>query len=274
MSLPDFLVIGAQKAGTTWLERNLAAHPQVFSPGRKELHYFDKAENYRLGPAWYEGWFAGKAAGQICGEYTPNYLWDPEDPAEREESGHSFGIPQRAREQNPDLRWIAILRDPVERAVSAYYHHIRAGRVRPGDNISDVWHRFGIRSMGLYERQLRPWMDAFDPDQGLILVFEEDLLQNADPTLRRIYTFLGIDPDVVALDPEKTHNKGNSHFLLHINHRLPLLGRVIQKLDRSFGQNWKRFHIPVHEDERRALREFYAQPNRDLQARLHRPLPW
>lgn len=273
---PHFLVIGAQKAGTTWLARHLGAHPEIFTPRHKELHFFDKADNASRGPDWYGNWFADARRSQVSGEFTPNYLWEPTDPAEIAESGHLPGVAARAYAHNPGFRWIAVLRDPVDRAISAYYHHIRARRVRPDERLADVWHRYGIRSMGIYADALRPWLATFPAEQGKIIFFETDLLQRPAETLRDLYTFLEVDTAFRPEGLDKVHNRGNSHFLLHLNHRAPLLARLLQKVHRRFGASWKRFHIPIAADERAALHRFFAPANRELSrvlAALNAPPP-
>lgn len=271
---PTFLVIGAQKSGTTWLQKNLSEHPEIFSPRHKELHYFDKDENYSKGADWYRSQFAGAVNEKASGEYTPNYLWCPTDPVERAEGDHFPDIAARAHAFDADLRWIAVLRDPVERAISAYYHHIRAGRVAPNQKISQVWNRFGIISMGEYARSLRPWLELFPPEQGKVLVFEEDILQRPEKTLRDIYTFLGVDPEFLPPRLTRTHNPCNSHFLLHLNHRVPSLARFLQKFWPEVGQRWTRFNIPVGAEERNQLREHYAESIAELEQLLQRDLPW
>src|SRR5688572_26171231 len=72
---PNFLVIGAQKSGTTWLAEMLRQHPDVYTSPKKELHYFDLKANYALGIDWYRQQFAGETGQRAIGECTPNYLW-------------------------------------------------------------------------------------------------------------------------------------------------------------------------------------------------------
>lgn len=261
MNFPDYLIIGAQKAGTTWLQHALSFHPQVFAPAKKEIHFFDKANHFVMGPDWYAKWFDGKQPHQITGDATPNYLWIPESKEEAVEAGHMDGIAERVHAFNPDIRWIAILRDPVDRAVSAYYHHIRAGKIHPSQPIRSVWHKFGIRSMGCYAQQLDPWQRLFPESHGLVLSFEEDVIANPMATIHRVCRFLQIsefDPPSRFLEPQ---NSGSSHFLLRMHHKLPLLAKVLGRLDRSFGKHWKRFHIPIAQAEIYELRGYYRREN-------------
>ena len=72
--LPNLLIIGAQKCGTTWLARMLGQHPDVFM-AEEEIHFFDRAHNFARGTAWYESHFAAAAGQSAVGEKTPDYLW-------------------------------------------------------------------------------------------------------------------------------------------------------------------------------------------------------
>ena len=110
MPLPDFVVIGAQKAGTTSLYRMLRKHPQVHMPRTKELHYFDF--HYERGPEWYAAQFRPGRWERRRGEATPNYMWGPL-------------ARQRLIADLPSARIIAILRNPVDRAYSHYWHDRR-----------------------------------------------------------------------------------------------------------------------------------------------------
>jgi len=274
MSPPNFLVIGAQKCGTTWLEKNLAAHPEVGTPGYKELHFFDKEERFSKGKDWYEQQFPGGSSIRASGEFTPNYFWIPESGEEAAESGQLPDIPQRIHELYPEIRLILILRDPVARAVSAYYHQIRAGRIRPGQRISNVWHRFGIRSMGNYGRTLKAWREFFPANQLKVLFHEEAVVKDPLQSLRELYGFIGVDATFVPGGVNQVRNPGDSHFLLRLNHRIPYLARFLRKLNPRLGSRWKRFEIPVSPEEQSVLRAYYREDTLELQALIERNVPW
>ena len=130
MTLPNFLILGAQKAGTTSLFDYLGQHPEVYPSPIKETHFFDHGgvrQTY-AGPVRipgpkiksleeYEGLFDGVRDEKAVGEATPTYLYLP-------------GVAERIRHHVPEARLIAILRDPVERAYSGYQHAVRNGRER------------------------------------------------------------------------------------------------------------------------------------------------
>ena len=112
MTLPHFICIGTQKGGTTYLHGLLDKHPQVFLSSPKELHYFSL--NYLKGIDWYSSFFDCAKSSQICGEFTPYYLFHPL-------------APSRINKVLPAVKILILLRDPVERAVSHYFHSKRLG---------------------------------------------------------------------------------------------------------------------------------------------------
>ena len=108
---PDFLILGAQKAGTTSLAGWLSAHPRCWIAPEKEVHYFDLG--YENGDDWYRSRFQNAPSTSCAGEATPYYLFHP-------------GCAARITAALPEVRLIAILRNPVERAISGYMHAARA----------------------------------------------------------------------------------------------------------------------------------------------------
>ena len=181
-ALPDFVVIGAQKAGTSSLYAQLAAHPSVLPAIRKELHFFDRAPQPLVR---YRAWFPRRTAlarldartGRgITGEATPFYLCHP-------------AVPDRLHAAAPDARLIAVLRDPVGRAISGYHHAVRNGHedrpievaldpdaVEPVDTDPAWWdaadcpvRRRGYLARGRYAEQLERWLAVFPRDQVLVI---------------------------------------------------------------------------------------------------------
>lgn len=220
MPTPDFLVIGAQKGGTTWLRHHLRAHPAVSMP-ESEVHFFDKAHHFSNGHDWYEAHFQDAAPNQTIGEKTPDYLWTTRDGAE----GHRAGSHERIHDLYPETKLIVVLRNPVNRAVSALNHLIRTGRISPlhpvdellfGDHQATAAH--GVLAKGFYFRQLQAYLDCFDREQMLILLFEDDVLGASQKTLRRLYEFIGVDPSVPATNTERQQGE----------HYLSLLGLLLQ----------------------------------------------
>jgi hypothetical protein len=200
---PDFLIIGAQKSGTSSLYVLLKEHPQVAMPRIKEIHFFDY--DYHRGPNYYRQHFStiftkklssvlhGK---YITGEASPSYIVNPD-------------VPERVFNFKPDMRLIVILRDPVARAISQYKHNIRLEREdrslgeafeNSGAGMLDRFpllredqlkYHYNYLERGLYCAQLVKWLKFFKRDQILILDFNE-LERNPSAMMEKVYAFLGV----------------------------------------------------------------------------------
>ena len=203
--LPSVLIIGTQKGGTTSLFNYMVQHPAVLAPLSKEVHYFDL--NYQRGPTWYRARFPYtyqlRTGTSITLDASPYYLVHPL-------------VPQRAAQQLPEVKLIALLRDPVDRAFSHYQHEIRGGReslsfsdaiaaeaerlageeerVRDGRNYySYNHHRYSYLLRGQYIEQLRRWMEHF-PRAQLLVLQSEWLFRDPAAASSAVYQFLGLAP--------------------------------------------------------------------------------
>ena len=275
MADPTFLVIGGQKCGTTWLSQVIRAHPDVFAPStRKEVHFFDAPDRYANGIEWYRRFFDGHQGETAVGEFTPEYLWVPRSETEIAGMRKQMGVPGLVRQHYPDMKFIVTLRDPVKRAVSAYYHHIHVGLVSPKERIRQVWDRWGILSMGYYHHHLTAWFKQFPREQFLILIYEEDIMRNRIQTLRVVYRFLGVDETFMPDNLDRVYNPRRGHLFLRLEHTLPswlasIIGRVtpfIKRIDIP--------RIPVHAEEIEELNQLYHESNQALEQLLGRKLPW
>ena len=211
--LVDFMIVGGQKCGTSALHRFLSLHPEIGMPKRKELHVFD---NLDPTSRWstqqiderYRPYFDANRDAMVRGEATPIYMYWQH-------------IPPALRRYNPKLKVIALIRDPVARAISQY--HMEFAR---GDEARPLWlalllepfrlrrsersrRRHGYRSRGLFSVQLRALQRCFGNDQ-LLVVGSEQLLQQHAETLRRTFEFLGVAPDV-AIPPDVVAATPNVH---------------------------------------------------------------
>jgi len=198
MRLPDFLIIGEMRCGTTTLWDCLRQHPGVYFPPEKELHYFASYRRFdhhgrhgRTPIDRYAAHFAPAGSDQICGEATPNYLFDPVACA-------------RIREALPDVRLVAILRDPIGRAWSHYWHQIRqlrehlgfvaaldAERTRTASKDPDDVDAFSYIARGRYIENLTRYADAFGAAR-LCVVFLEDMQRNGLRALQPAFHHLGL----------------------------------------------------------------------------------
>jgi hypothetical protein len=174
---PDFVGVGAQKAGTTWWYSLVASHPRVHeAPNRrKELHYFDRFWDQTFGPAdarRYQSFFP-RPPGDLAGEWTPRYMVD-------------FWTPALLRESAPEAKVLVILRDPFDRFCSGVTHDLQ--RRAPHHPIVT---ELGVRK-STYRQQLRRLLNHFDREALLVLQYEQC---RSDPRgqLRRTLDFIGLD---------------------------------------------------------------------------------
>ncbi|WCL53376.1 sulfotransferase family protein [Gimibacter soli] len=187
----DFLVVGAQKAGTTALHEMLSAHPDIALPKIKETHFFSHAERATLGRDWYLGQFNQSAATHLVGEIDPEYMYWPEA-ASAIRAGSSV------------RKFVFILRHPVDRAYSHFLMSQRrgyetsdfhtalseeAGRLA-GDNALFAHDNWSYASRSLYHPQIQRFRDAF-PD-GEFLFLRSDTLSSSG--YDRICSFIGTNP--------------------------------------------------------------------------------
>jgi len=178
---PDFIVAGVRKCGTTWLDRCLREHPEIFMPSAtKELFFFDRY--WDRGLDWYGEYFEGCRAWQVCGEVSPSYFAAPE-------------AAQRIRSVVPRTKLVFIFRDPVERVVSLY-HHLRArgDTALPLDKAVDTLPE--LLEEGHYARHFARFRDAF-PAANIYAILLDDI--EADPAggFRKLFQFIGVDAKFV-----------------------------------------------------------------------------
>jgi hypothetical protein len=183
-ALPDFVIIGAQKGGTSFLYYLLTRHPLVEPAARKELHFFDQPEHFDNGAEWYRRCFPRLSSkdGQrsITGEATPYYMFDPP-------------VAERMAEVVPQARLIALLRNPVDRAYSHYQMQVKRGtEPRSFEEAIEQQHSSYV-SRGIYVDQLLRWFEFFSKEQMLILK-SEDFFERPVETLKVVLTFLDL-PD-------------------------------------------------------------------------------
>jgi hypothetical protein len=268
--LPTFLIIGAQKSGTTWLARMLRQHPNVYiAPA--EIHYFDKDYNYRRGLSWYEQHFAAAPNQRAIGEKTPDYLWANGNGAE----GHLPDVHLNIHRTVPSAKLIVLLRNPVDRAVSAVKHIIRSGRISPLHAIDDLLigtkrslvEGHGVLDYGFYCRQLEAYLECFDRRQLLVLIYEEDVVAHPDAGLAKVCRFLEIDP---SRRFDGTSDKINAHqqswLSLVLSYHVPALRPFSKRFGRKLPQYSPRPSTHVLQE----LFELYAGENDRLFQLLER----
>jgi hypothetical protein len=212
------MVIGAQKCGTTSLARQLAAHPQICFCAEKEPGYFHKTEEWRAGINDYHRLYTPRP-GQICGEGSTYYTFLPE----------WLDTHKRLYEYNPDLKLIYIMRQPVERIISHYAHNL----VRSIDTAPPEWavlNQPSYLNRSRYAVQIRPYLELFERENILLLVFEE---YKADQIagLLQVAAFLNIDPQpFLETNTSPVHKSVGEPYLKYDSVRAIVKSDVFQKL--------------------------------------------
>ena len=255
---PSFLIIGAQKAGTTSLYSYLVQHPGILSSTLKEVHYFDTAD-YEQGNGWYLSHFPGAkplsrlmnrgVTNCITGEASPYYLAHPATPA-------------RVQSFSPETKLIVMLRDPISRAFSHYNHQIRRGRENlsfedalkaeparlsgerekmeadPAYYSYNYW-AYSYVERGLYARQLEHWLNIFPLNQ-FMFIDSTDFFSDPNSVYSQALEFLGMPKLELASAPKK--NAGD--------------------------------YEGMSESTEGFLRESFREPNQQLSSLLDRSFSW
>ncbi|HUI36433.1 MAG TPA: sulfotransferase domain-containing protein [Gaiellaceae bacterium] len=247
--LPDFLVLGAQKAGTTALYEYLRRHPQISGPSWKEVSFFDR--HWARGESWYRGNFpnVARTRGKHVGEASPSYVFHPL-------------APRRVQEVVPEARLIVLVRNPVDRALSQYNHEVALGReplpfeealeaeeerlrgelermVGDPRYFSREWWSHTYKARGRYAEQLERWLAVFPREQLLVL-----------------------PSDDLGSEPARAHAQV-----------LEFLGASPQRLD-SYPRVYEREYEPMKPETRERLAAEFEEPNRRLYELLGRDLGW
>jgi hypothetical protein len=224
-ALPNLIIIGGLKCGTTSLHHYLSLHPEIAMSRPKELNFFVSELNWPLGRDWYAGHFDPGAP--VRGESSPHYTNRP-----------SFdGVPKRMRDVlGDDIRLIYVVRDPVDRMLSHYLHNVGGGyddRTLT-DALSDPESSYVARSR--YFFQLEPYVEAFGAER-IAVVGREELRDDRLATMRRAFEFLGVDSGFTSEQFEREWEtgvaKGRSRFrVMDRAVRLPGLRAIDRNFDR------------------------------------------
>jgi hypothetical protein len=237
--LPNFIGIGTQKGGTTTLHRLLSNHPEVFLPKCKELHYFDL--NYNKGALWYMQHFNHNNNIKCYGEITPHYIFHLKSPL-------------RIKETVPDAKLIILLRDPIERTLSHFFHAKKKGfeplnleealdaepkRMKSQDE--SIRQRNSYISRSKYMGQLKRYESLFHPSQ-IIVQKSEDLFSNQNEIWGNILEFLSLDriePTVKSIQANKGENTDqqiDSAILMRLSE---MLESTYKEVEDQYGFTWQ-----------------------------------
>lgn len=295
--LPNFLVVGAPKSGTTSLYEYLRPHPQVFLPERKELHYFSYRALARdvAGPgdaqtlselcadhAAYASHYAGAGEQRAVGDISPSYLYFADE------------VIPRIRTELQAPRIIVLLRDPVRKCHSQYMHMVREGleplgfaealaaeQARRAAGWGNLWR---YRESSLYAGRVAAFLEAFGAQALAVRWFEDFVAEPAD-AVRGLCEFLRIDPDV-KIDTHRVHNRtGKPHsrrlaqMMFHDNAvkraaQAVLPGGLRQRVRAAVSRLNTGAKEPIPADVHISLRDYFAPDVERLAAVLGTTPPW
>jgi len=276
MTRVDFLIIGAQKSGTTSLREFLSSIPEKIYMLKNEQHFWNRDSQYKdgYGIASYEELFRESNMAQLRGEKSPSYL-------------PSFEAPARISLHYPEVKLIAILRNPIERAYSAYWHGRRMGAINSSfsflDSIRDYKKNHGkpygdLISPGLYSQHLERYYEFFSKSQLLILDFQR-LIDEPEPELISVLKFLQIDLsqdiNLSKIDFPKSNIARVSRFpsLSMRLHQTRLVS--YERKAKILRKMLKKGAIPPMEDKDRAqLADFYSGEVEKIEALTGKRFEW
>lgn len=289
--LPHFLIIGAQKSATSFLQTTLSSHPEIFIP-EGEVPFFEDPDygNGDLHPL--KILYRDAPSGARLGLKRPNYLANPV-------------CPERIARHIPNARLLVILRDPVSRVVSAYYHQMRMGflpcvELNKGildlidGNYRDKYPRSSeILEFGLYAKHLRRYLEYF-PRENFYITSHEEFLRDKEKSIEDACEFVGVNSNFINRANEKVVNKGvyslarirmqqvarsflstmsSDGLRLHARRgslAIPIrgIGYAILGLDKLFARLVSNQRPNLNAELRTRIREFYKDDLSDLELLL------
>lgn len=196
----DFIGIGVEKSGTTWLVNMLKKHPDVFMPEQKELYYFNKEfahypnlKNFQYGKplSWYTSFFKDAKKNQIKGEVSPAYLW-------------SKNAVKDIFNFDPNIKIIVILRDPIEKIFSLYLFYLQLGIISKMNFEQALKKRPDLIERSLYYCSLKKYFDLF-PRKNIKVMLFDDLKKDRIEFLKEIERFL----DIKEFIPDSVNENSN-----------------------------------------------------------------
>ncbi|MGB3671943.1 MAG: sulfotransferase [Phormidesmis sp.] len=299
MVLPNFLIFGVQKAGTTSIYTYLRQHPQVYTSPRKETDFFsrdleaaesavqvsDEPQLTRGGRQKiltiedYKALFAGVTDELAIGEASPNYLFR-----------HQQAVPG-IKAHVPDAKLIAVLRNPVERAYSDYLMHVRqvVGNRKPlAEQVATSAESSYTLLKGRYYEGMKHFLETFGPDQIKVFLYD-DLRQDSAGLMKQLYEFIGVDPNFEVDTGRKQQtaqvpkNQSINQLLQTNNPVRSLAGSILRKVmpeerrqqlrSRLIAANSEgKEALPLSTEDRQLLEDYYRDDVRQLQDLLGRDL--
>lgn len=288
--LPNFFVVGAQKCGTTALQKYLVKHPEIFLPKQKETKFFVDDKRYAKGIAYYENeYFTSCRNYRAVGEIDPDYMYF--DQALERIEQH---IPIRPAK----TKFVFLLRNPIDRAFSHYLMTYRRGIERLSfedavdkekDRINGGYHEkmhFSYVSRGFYYRQIMRFLDLVDRRQILLLLAEE-FKSNKKESLEKVQAFIGVSSDYLPANLDQQYHVASVPKSMTLLNRLNEQGlekKLVRLLlpSKKFRQRLRRriidlnlttqHELKISDEMRQKLANIYAEENFKLQQLLGKDL--
>jgi hypothetical protein len=270
-TLPNTIIIGAMKAGTSSLHKYLSIHPDVHASSLKEIDFFIKENNFSKGLSWYKNHFDNDY--KINCYSSPNYT-----------KRHIFeGVPKRIFKHIPDIKLIYVVRDPIKRFVS-HYHHVWINNLekRTLDEVFRNLDETDCYLSGLYYYQMKPYLDFFSKSRVLV-VQSEELLKYRRETMMKIFSFLNIDENLdldFSFERNVTSERGKKPIwftkviksgvgkkvkqLIPDNLKLKTSNLIEKKVDRPI----------LNEEQRVLLKNKYQEDNLNFESTFNIKLKW
>lgn len=283
MTLPNFIIAGSQRSGSTYLHNLLVQHPDVFLPENKELQYFsDKYfKEKRIDLKKYSSFFSKYKGQKAIGETTPCYMF------------HDW-VPRLLSEHLGNIKIIFLLRNPVERAYSHYWHEISKKRewmsfedaVRTEEDRikKDYWHKRNrsYSERGFYGKQIKGFLEVF-PKENLLILFSEDLYKDPTSVLKEVCRFLNIQEGYNFSITVDKHQMSLPVFLsffrfwVYIKYvpgrKNKILFRLASFIVSRIPMRGKRYpEMPL--SVRKVLKKKYTQDVQFLQKLTEKKIPW
>jgi hypothetical protein len=270
--LPDFVVAGVPKGGTTSLFYYLQPHPQVWMPANKELHFF--SNNFARGEDWFRAQFAGARPEHVTGEMSAEYLQHPR-------------AVERMAELIPDVKVVAILRHPVERAYSHY--QMQRAKFSATESFRDIVERElagGVEAVpqphapylrgGRYHEHIQRFLQHY-PRSSLLVLLMDDLKREPVRVYRELCAHIAVDSDPLPENlgrrynrtmPVRSRTMRKVMVRLNLEKRLPgSLGQYLDYFNRDKGE-----YEPLDDDMRGQLLDYYRDDTTALAQWLGRDL--
>lgn len=231
MNKPNFLCVGAQKAGTSSIHKILSQHSQIFMSERKEIHFFDWEEQFELGNNWYLEHFKNVDNQIIIGETSPTYMYIEK-------------VPERIFNLlGKDIKLLFVLRNPADRAFSNYkmivgrkeekYKFKKAilndlSRIKNNIEYQVDWQYI---NKGFYFKQINRFLKFFPKENMFFIIFEDDFLNNRKETFSKLYKFLGVDyqdiPLNIKITPQTKLKSDKADKILNTAHPINQLAKKL-----------------------------------------------